>query len=54
MLMKRDTIEELARSWQVQPEIVQAPVDAGRLKGIDIGIDRPELRFHADDVARFF
>lgn len=43
-------LEELASLWKVDPEIVQAHVKAGRLKGINIGIDKPEWRFHPDDI----
>jgi hypothetical protein len=46
------TFEKLARLWQVQPEVVHAHFKAGRLKGINVGIDQPEWRFHADDIAR--
>lgn len=46
------TFEELASLWQVQPEVVQAHFKVGRLKGINVGIDKPEWRFHTDDIAR--
>ena len=46
------TVEDIAGFWQVEPEIVQAHVDAGRLKGINIGIDELHVRFHADDIAK--
>lgn len=51
-MAKLYTVEELASLWQVQPEVVQAHFQGGRLKGINVGIDKPEWRFHPDDIAR--
>lgn len=45
------SVQDVAGFWRVQPEIVQAHVDAGRLKGINLGIDEPQVRFHPDDIA---
>lgn len=43
-------VQEVAQLWRVQPEIVQAHVDAGRLRGINLGINEPQVRFHPDDI----
>ena len=44
-------VEEVSKLWRVQPELVQAHVDAGRLRGINLGIAEPQVRFHPDDIA---
>ncbi len=49
--MELFSVQDIAGFWRVQPEIVQAHVDAGRLKGINLGIDEPQVRFHPDDIA---
>ncbi len=49
--MELFTVEEVAQLWRVQPEIVQAHVDARRLRGINIGIDEPQVRFDSADIA---
>ena len=46
------TVEEIAGFWQVQPDVVQAHVSAGRLRGFNIGIGELELRFHEEDIAK--
>lgn len=49
--MELFNVQEVAKLWRVQPELVQAHVDAGRLRGINLGIDEPQVRFHLDDIA---
>ena len=49
--MELFSVQDIARFWRVQPETVQAHVDAGRLKGVNLGIDEPQVRFHPDDIA---
>jgi hypothetical protein len=49
--MELFNVQEVASFWRVQPELVQAHVDAGRLRGINLGIAEPQVRFHPDDIA---
>ena len=49
--MELFSVQDVAKFWRLQPEIVQAHVDAGRLRGINLGIDEPQVRFHPDDIA---
>jgi len=48
------TIEDVAALGQISRETIQAHFEAGRLKGINIGIETPEWRFLPDDVKSFF
>ena len=50
------TISDVASLCQVQPELIQAHFEAGRLTGVNIGIKSNEdiWRFHNEDIARFY
>lgn len=46
------TFEDVANILQIGIDDVQAHFEAGRLKGIDVGVKKPELRFSGEDVKK--
>ena len=52
--MKLYTVTDIANLCQVQPTVIQAHLEAGHLRGVNLGIETAEWRFLEDDVINFY
>lgn len=52
--MKLFTVTDIANLCQVQPTVIQAHLEAGHLRGVNLGIETDEWRFLEDDVVNFY
>jgi len=51
--MSLHTLADVARHCQTAEEVIRAHLEAGRLKGMDLGVDTEDWRFTDEDVAAF-